>query len=398
VARAAALALLIGCAAPALALSLGASAAPQSEPAPPSAEDLVVESLRSVHEGRLDDALRQLETALQVDPQFRLAQLIKGDLLLARSRPLAQFGGDAKAPAADIEALRQEARARLERRQPAIAAQHLPRYLVQLPATQRYALVVDAATSTLRVFHNDGVRLTQVADYYVTVGRNGVDKRRQGDKRTPLGVYHVVARVPGRQLTDFYGSGAWALDYPSAWDRRMGRGGHGIWLHGTPPGTYSRPPRASDGCLVLSNPDLDEIGRWLQPGLTPVVIAEQVDWVSNEEIAVLRAELTRAFDGWRLAWNAGDAEALAAAYDPDFAPGPPAAFVRRVGRQLRSGSLRVSQLSILLQPGTEDLAVVSFVQDDRSSRQPQRVRQYWRRAAGAWRIIEQTTAPRAATG
>lgn len=385
--------MLLWCAPPVAALTPGATEAPQARRSLPAPEELVVKSLASIREGRLDDALRQLEAALQVDPQFRLAHLIKGDVLLARSRPLDGFGAGAKAPASALAGLRAEARARVERERMAVETQRLPRYLVQLPRAQAYAMVVDSAQSTLYLYHNDGVRLRYVADYYVTVGRNGTDKRRRGDRRTPIGVYHVVNRVPPGNLTDFYGSGAWALDYPNAWDRRLGRGGSGIWLHGTPRGTYSRPPRASDGCLVLSNTDLDEVGRWLQPGLTPVVIADAVDWVTEAEIQAVRAEVTQAFDAWRLAWNAGDAAALAASYDPEFeAKG--AASVRRVALQRRHGTMQVSELSILLQPGTEQLAVVSFLQDHRGSGQRQHLRQYWRRAAGTWRIVQESPMPR----
>jgi murein L,D-transpeptidase YafK len=63
--------------------------------------------------------------------------------------------------------------------------------------------------------------------------------------------------MPQDKLTDFYGSGAFPINYPNEWDRIRGRNGYGIWLHGTPRDTYSRPPRASDGCIVLSNEDLD---------------------------------------------------------------------------------------------------------------------------------------------
>ena len=41
---------------------------------------------------RPDRALERLEALLQVFPNFRLAHLVKGDLLLARARPLSTFG------------------------------------------------------------------------------------------------------------------------------------------------------------------------------------------------------------------------------------------------------------------------------------------------------------------
>jgi len=56
-----------------------------------------------------------------------------------------------------------------------------------------------------------------------------------------LGVYHVTGNLQkdylvktyGNQST-LYGDGAFPLNYPNDWDRRLRRNGHGIWLHGVP--------------------------------------------------------------------------------------------------------------------------------------------------------------------
>src|SRR5881396_2111821 len=137
----------------------------------------------------------------------------------------------------------------------------LPRYVLQLHPGQKHVLVVDSRRSRLYVFGNDQGRPRLVADFYVTLGKNGVEKTREGDQKTPIGVYHVTGNLPRSKLTDFYGAGAFPINYPYEWDRRRGRNGHGIWLHGVPADLYSRPPRASDGCLVFANPDLESIGR-----------------------------------------------------------------------------------------------------------------------------------------
>src|SRR6267378_925842 len=113
-----------------------------------------------------------------------------------------------------------------------------------------------------------------VADYYVSSGKNGPLKVREGDEKTPIGVYHVTASLPREELSDFYGSGAFPINYPNEWYRIQGRNGHGIWLHGTPSNTYSRPPRSSNGCVVLANSDLDALAGKLQIGVTPVIISE----------------------------------------------------------------------------------------------------------------------------
>ena len=120
--------------------------------------------------------------------------------------------------------------------------------------------------------------------------------KRQGDKKTPVGVYHVTSSLPTQRLGDFYGSGAFPINYPNEWDKRQGRNGHGIWLHGTPSNTYSRPPNASDGCVVLANMDLNAISRDLQIGLTPVIISNSIEWLSLDDWQNERSALQKNID------------------------------------------------------------------------------------------------------
>ena len=118
-----------------------------------------------------------------------------------------------------------------------------------------------------------------IADYYVTLGKNGIDKAREGDQKTPVGVYHVTANLPRKKLTDFYGAGAFPINYPNEWDN-AGRAATATASGCTacPRDVYSRPPRASDGCIVLANPDLESVGQHVQVGLTPVIIADEIEW------------------------------------------------------------------------------------------------------------------------
>ena len=161
--------------------------------------------------------------------------------------------------------------------------------------------------SRLYVYENQRGRLQFVTDYYVTIGKQGAAKMREGDQKTPLGVYHVTANLPRAKLTDFYGSGAFPINYPNEWDKRQGRNGHGIWLHGTPSDTYARPPRASDGCIVLSNPDLEALGLGLQVGLTTVIIAEEIQWSTADAHESERQTLAQALESWRADWRIGKA-------------------------------------------------------------------------------------------
>src|SRR5687768_4835541 len=286
----------------------------------PTPEDKLSRVFESIESNQLDEAMTRVDALIREYPNFRLAHLVRGDLLLARSRPLQTFGNVAKTvPGEKVDGLREEALARLRALRERPAEDRVPRYVLQLHREQKYALVVDSRRSRLYVFANAQGRPRLIADYYVTLGKNGIEKTREGDQKTPVGVYHVTANLPRKKLTDFYGAGAFPINYPNEWDRRQGRGGYGIWLHGVPSDVYSRPPRASDGCIVLSNPDLESVGRHVQVGLTPVIIADEVEWSDAQSIAAERAALAAAVEQWRADSQSRDTERYLAHYSSRFA-------------------------------------------------------------------------------
>lgn len=371
-----------------------------------AAEAMLVQTLVAITNSRFDLALAEIEKVIERYPNFRLAHLIKGDLLMSRARPISDIGAAPQAPADRIADLRDEARARLVRQQQQRPANLVPRYLVELQPKQKYAFVVDASKYTLYVFENDNGRPRLVADYYTTIGRNGTEKLREGDKKTPLGVYHVTGNLQrdylvktyGNQST-LYGDGAFPLDYPNDWDRRLGRNGHGIWLHGVPFDTYSRPPRASDGCVALTNEDLLAVARHVQVGVTPVIISPKVEWVDPKAARATRDSLREALDQWRGDWESRDTERYLRHYSDKFSAGKQdfsswAAQKRSVNAGKSWIKVKVDNVSMFLYPGNDNLAVVSFEQDYSSSNisNKMRKRQYWQREGGAWRIVHEGAA------
>jgi murein L,D-transpeptidase YafK len=348
---------------------------------------------------RFDLALEQIEALIRIKPNFRLAHLIKGDLLVARARALKTMGGAANAPSDRIEGLRAEAIARLRAYRERPSPDRVPRYLMQLRDDQKYAVVVDTRRSRLYLYRNQGGRPRFVADYYVSSGKNGASKVREGDEKTPIGVYHVTSSVPRQKLTDFYGSGAFPINYPNEWDRRQGRNGHGIWLHGVPSDTYSRPPRSSNGCVVLSNADLEALARNVQVGLTPVIISEDVEWTKLDDWAEERKAFQAQLEQWRADWESRDTERYLAHYSPNFSSnGENLAAWSRHKRQVNAGKtwikVAVTNVSMFRNPGKEELVVVTFDQDYRSNNlsNAMKKRQYWTREGGRWRIVYEGSA------
>jgi murein L,D-transpeptidase YafK len=369
-------------------------------------EALLLKTLHEVSNKRLDVAASEIDKIITAYPNFRLAHLIKGDLLLARARPLTTVGNAPGAPVDQLEELREEARARLARTRQPHPAERVPLYLVQLQPAQRHALVVDTAKSTLYVFENGGGEARYVTDYYVSIGKNGIDKVREGDNKTPLGVYHVTGALTREKLSaaygrlaEQYGVGALPISYPNEWDRREGRNGSGIWLHGVPLDTYSRPPRASNGCVALTNEDFKAVSNSVQIGVTPVIIANGVDWVAPDAVRGLRRELVQQVERWRSDWESRDTEKYLAHYAENFSSGGIGlAQWSEQKRKVNAGKtwirLKLDRVSIFLYPGRNDLAVLTFEQDYASSNlvSQMRKRQYWIRERGAWRILQEGAA------
>ena len=354
----------------------------------------------AIEANQLNLALERVEALIAAHPNFRLAHLIRGDLLLARSRPLATFGNVVKTvPQEMVDDLRAEALVRLRALRERPESDRLPRNILQLHAGQKHALLVDSRRSRLYVFENVDGHPHLVADYYVTLGKRGVDKTRAGDQKTPIGVYHITANLPRQKLSDFYGAGAYPINYPNEWDRRQGRNGYGIWVHGTPPDTYSRPPRASDGCIVLANPDLLSVGRFMQVGMTPVIIAEEAEWADAAAVQAERASLALALEQWRLDWESRDTERYLGNYSPRFSSGSQdlaawAAHKRAVNAGKAWIRVGLARVSMLRYPNQANVVVVTFAQDYRSSNLANTVRkiQYWQMEDGHWRILYEGSA------
>lgn len=360
-----------------------------------SPEPLLARVFDEIEQNRWEDALKQVDLLIKTYPNFRLGHLIKGDLLLARTRPLKTFGdGAMPAAGAQVADLRDEAIARLNAYKIRPANDYVPRYLLQLRSDQKYAIVVDTRKARLYLYKNQNGTPRFVADYYISHGKLGTEKSREGDKKTPVGIYHVTASLPRNKLTDFYGSGAFPINYPNNWDRWKGRNGHGIWLHGTPSNTFSRPPRASDGCVVLANKDLDALAENLQVGLTPVIISNSIEWLSLDDWQAERRALLANIEEWRQDWESRDIDRYAKHYSRRFkAEGQDLNAWLEQKRKINIGKswikVTTDNISMFRNPGAEEYVAVTFEQDYRSSNlsNSMKKQQYWIKEDGRWKIF-----------
>jgi len=265
---------------------------------------------------------------------------------------------------------------------------------LQMREDQDYAVIVDTKQSRLYLYRNDKGHPSFVADWYISQGKAGAEKTREGDNKTPVGVYQVTGVLPPEKLGDFYGKRAFPLNYPNDLDRMQGRNGHGIWLHGVPKDTFARPPKASEGCVVLANQDLDALSTYLQIGVTPVIISNGIEWLSLDDWQSERTSLKKEIEAWRADWESRDIDKYLIHYSKRFRAGDQnldawAKQKRDVTTSKTWVKIGVRNLSVLRNPGKEDLVMVSFDQDYSSNNlsNVSKKRQYWAKEDGRWKII-----------
>jgi len=133
-------------------------------------------------------------------------------------------------------------------------------------------IVIEKAAHTLTLYSHGRITHT----YKVALGPGNGPKQFQNDHKTPEGLYTVNAKNPHSQYHL-----ALHLSYPNAADRAQAAAAHrspggDVEIHGLPDayafvGSAHRLHDWTDGCIAVTNPEIEEIYR-LTPTNTPVQI------------------------------------------------------------------------------------------------------------------------------
>lgn len=371
-------------------------------------EARILAAIDDIRAGNMADARATVDALLQEQPNYRLAQLLRADLYAMRAMPLDTIGGGvmnstASSATSVLDDLRKEAQVRIAHRDDdPSTANKLPANIILFAPNQKYAVLIDAATSRLYVFENDNGKPKRVKDHYVVVGKLGVDKKVEGDQRTPLGVYFVTSHLSRPQLdktygelADLYGVGAWPISYPNELDRSQRRTGHGIWLHGSPAATYARAPQASNGCVVLTDEEMLKVSTYLQPGNTPVIVAPNVEWLSEADWIKRQSAMKNLVSQWKTKWESLDSAAYLDFYGDEFrsAEGQTLDAWRSQKTAVNAGKtwtkIQLNDLSIFAAGEKSSQLVTTFDQDYRSNNLDNQMRKrlYWQRGDDGWKIV-----------
>ncbi len=367
------------------------------------AESRLIAIYKLIGDGKSKQALPLAAGLVSDFPNFQLAQLIYGDLLQMQLKPVAQVGelpaSFSKSPAnlAALADLREESNLRLKALKERPSHGTIPSQLLSLSTRNKHVIAVDTSRSRLYVLENGVQGLRLISDYYISVGKAGAGKQIEGDLKTPLGIYYLTTPIEPKNLAPLYGGGALPINYPNPFDQRLGKTGSGIWLHGTMPEKYARQPKSSDGCVVLSNPDLRQVMATVAVKTTPVIISHRLDWVAPNQVHTERQQFELTLNAWREAKSKGQFDKLYSFYKSDFSnySGGLKDWWPSTLNEMKTANNRPFQwreTTLLLwrtDIGTKNpnVMVVTYDEISPASKQMQTKRQYWMQADNQWKIF-----------
>jgi murein L,D-transpeptidase YafK len=241
-----------------------------------------------------------------------------------------------------------------------------------------HVLLVEKSTHTLFVYENDGTLPKLVNKFKIASGKKRGDKSVEGDHKTPEGIYTLrefysaqYLKSTRGEMSKMYGAGAFTTDYPNTMDVRSGKTGSGIWLHSTDDATRIDKGLDSRGCVVVNDTDLKQISRYLDLGDTPMIIVQDVRYLSRASWDRDRKTLREFVDNWAKAWQEKRFPEYISAYHPtefkDRSKGGYAAYKaykQAVFSRPDTPEIRIDAISINV---VDDYAFVTLRQDYRSA-------------------------------
>lgn len=191
------------------------------------------------------------------------------------------------------------------------AQEYLPSsILLTDPIFTHHVVLVEKSTHTLIVYQNENGTPKEIKRYKIASGKTKGDKLKEGDHKTPEGIYnlrefysdnHLFTRHG--EMAKMYGAGAFTTDYPNLMDRRAGKTGSGIWLHSTDDASRIEKGLDSRGCVVVNDADLKDVSIFLDLPKTPIIITDEIAFRPKEAWEKSQKELSSLVLAWSNAWK-----------------------------------------------------------------------------------------------
>lgn len=222
-------------------------------------------------------------------------------------------------------------------------------------------LTCDKNSSTLCVYvkdNNNSFKLKK--EYSAYTGKNSGNKEREGDKKTPIGVYNLTKKL--LKVDPFYGPLAFVTSYPNSYDKYLGKAGHGIWIHGLP--ADQKRNSYTKGCIVIHNKSIECLNKNLDITKTLLLINQDKikKDISKKKLSILLSQLYR----WRYTWLYNDIQEYLGFYSKNFMRFDGmkykafANYKKRIFKKQEKKKIIFTDINIIPYPGTQNLYKISF--------------------------------------
>jgi len=230
-------------------------------------------------------------------------------------------------------------------------------------------LICDKSKSQLSLYKKDSNNSYILQrEYSAFTGKIQGDKTKEGDLKTPVGVYNIVKKLT--DVDSFYGPLAFVTSYPNLYDRYRGKTGQGIWIHGLP--MHQDRDSFTKGCIAIDNKSIECLGKNIDIDKTVLIISEnEIQPIKSKEKFVTL--LQNLFE-WRYSWIYNDLNQYLSFYDPTFKRFDGMNFQhfsnykRRIFRKKEQKTILLKNINITPYPESTDLYKITFKEFYRTKR------------------------------
>ena len=216
-------------------------------------------------------------------------------------------------------------------------------------------------TSTLSLYKkNTNNSFEFKKDYDAFTGKMKGDKIKEGDLKTPIGIYNITKKIS--KLDSFYGPLAFVTSYPNSYDTYRGKNGSGIWIHGLP--TEQERDEFTKGCIAINNSNIECLSKRIDIEKTLIIINQsEVKQDSSQEI--LSSLLTQLYK-WRYSWLYDDISGYLKFYDESFVREDGmkyelfSKYKTRIFSKNEKKTIIFSNINVLPYPDSDDVYQITF--------------------------------------
>lgn len=225
-------------------------------------------------------------------------------------------------------------------------------------------LTCNKENSTLNLYSKDINNTYGLKNRYSAyTGKIKGDKIKEGDLKTPVGIYQITKRLSKEnKLDSFYGPLAFVTSYPNTYDKFRGKNGHGIWIHGLP--TEQERDAFTKGCIAIDNTNIECLNEAIDIVNTLLIINgnEVKKGISKETLASILSQLY----SWRFSWLFDDITGYLNFYSNDFIRFDGMKFDRfkkyktRVFKKIEKKTIIFNSINIIPYPNTNNIYQITF--------------------------------------